>query len=1245
MAGHPIVNLSESLRPYAPCDLLTSAAGLQLMPENADQALRLEALAHAIASLPLEMSKPNISGSRFRAICNSPPLGSVAPMEDPFPNPFTEAVAFHGGNFVVFPGVIEDAAFIFRHIARGLFLAPQAFPSEDFIVQGRSIILGVLALSNEIARRIGIPRGLSPVARHMDPLVIPASQKLAILKDAVSFNHTHLSRVFGRLRVDPTALAILTTDFGAYDASQFQPSSGLLSTTPIVRTPDRWIIALPGSLLSASWTALIRLAHALGVRPALAEYFHESVWGSARESLESLGHRPIPSPMPDALAASCVREGFFSLDSDKLLHVILVTDFLDAYDPAEPFGEWPIGTVRDQVLGRIRRVREHLRSLDQPPSEVLSLFLTEGVGRGFVTGLDHPDGYESLRLYMAVANLETITMLEGRNPLLLLKYARAVDRLLDRSKVICFSELDRFALYRENDHCFYLGDDRRPDLLNISTDMGGHLRCEVARKFDWHAAVSFDPGRYTEVAALHGTSGVPLYISRRILGTRTRRPAILVEGYTHPIWIIGPPYEDDASLVGDGNIPFVFASAVAYWLWQMTPSLSDDVQAIVTLSPVIVELTFDGDFMDGPDDNVERDGPVASVTIDQAATSVMVSVNRTIGRYLNRADNSGERALMIHVLEGIRQLLPHQDRPRLSDQVISQYVERHAPLGQKKMILLLRSSVTPSLDLSGLPPYRAVQSADENNLWDELGTHLSEVKGLTLGPIPDFQINGTFKECVSYFYKAFSDLVSSLDPTGLLEWLVSFHETLVYEVESTRMTIPTRLACFSDVVEMSSMLSKELPERFKASVSARFLIEFVTAQPPKGNRPMSLEIYDRLLALASEIVDFGQFSDLVQYNLAKVEISMLSSGRLGIGRDQYDKARRSFLPVQARGEIGRAIRSHHRYWRQPDSNPNRSDPAPFTEFDKASRAEFGFTLTEFSQFCSEILTISRSLDPVVCRLPLGDLLDRLRAELEWPGELTSQMLDMLTLNPRPDFLCPQKPYQREDVYPWRYNRALSYIRRPFLLRDTKGGPEILWGPRQIYASHQNLFGLCTSGRLRAKSLEMKQFASRLLNEQGEIFNDAVADLLALDQKLMVRRRLKKIPALRGQLEKLGDVDVFVIDQSKRRVHVVECKDLEGARTPFEMSNELTNFFKGSGGKPSIVAKHQRRVDWIRDNLDEVLRSFGIERTGNWRVGSMIVIDRELFTPFLHASPVPIVPMEQLRDVPASEIGKFISKHI
>jgi len=111
---------------------------------------------------------------------------------------------------------------------------------------------------------------------------------------------------------------------------------------------------------------------------------------------------------------------------------------------------------------------------------------------------------------------------------------------------------------------------------------------------------------------------------------------------------------------------------------------------------------------------------------------------------------------------------------------------------------------------------------------------------------------------------------------------------------------------------------------------------------------------------------------------------------------------------------------------------------------------------------------------------------------------------------------------------------------------------------------------------------------------------------------------------------LGDIDVLVADNQLKKLLVIECKDLALARTSFEMSCELTTLFIGSTQKKSIVETHQRKTRWVCKNLGQILSWLGVD-SGGWTVHPLIVVDREMFTPYLKRSPVPIVPLEKLKD--------------
>lgn len=59
--------------------------------------------------------------------------------------------------------------------------------------------------------------------------------------------------------------------------------------------------------------------------------------------------------------------------------------------------------------------------------------------------------------------------------------------------------------------------------------------------------------------------------------------------------------------------------------------------------------------------------------------------------------------------------------------------------------------------------------------------------------------------------------------------------------------------------------------------------------------------------------------------------------------------------------------------------------------------------------------------------------------------------------------------------------------------------------------------------------------------------------------------------------------------------------------------------------------HKRRTDWVREHLTELLDWLKIKPTKGWKIESLIVVDRELFTPYLQDSPISIIAIEKLRD--------------
>lgn len=117
------------------------------------------------------------------------------------------------------------------------------------------------------------------------------------------------------------------------------------------------------------------------------------------------------------------------------------------------------------------------------------------------------------------------------------------------------------------------------------------------------------------------------------------------------------------------------------------------------------------------------------------------------------------------------------------------------------------------------------------------------------------------------------------------------------------------------------------------------------------------------------------------------------------------------------------------------------------------------------------------------------------------------------LSPRSDFLVPPQPYSSSDVYPWRFNRGLSYIRRPLLKVEHTSGDELIWGNRHLYHSHGYLFDLIVTSRIFAQSAKMRELIGKFNRERGDTFNDDVAKVrpvvLAADLVLANDKRARR----------------------------------------------------------------------------------------------------------------------------------------
>ena len=1143
----------------------------------------------------------------------------VVQREDPFPGQFTECVTCANRAFIVFPGPVDDATFVLRRTIDALFSPPPPLANVAFLTEARGLLLLVMTLSDGVARRAGLPYGVDPQS-VLASVVMPADeQSLSRGKQAVYVPRKAWVAMCNACTVSPETACLLVRPVNV-DLPDLDDPTIVWHTRPIVETEDGYIVAVPGMLLLALHRALMRLATLRGAREAFANAYNDALWNSATASLFDLWHWPVPPLLPAAQGLPGCREGFFTLDTDKLAYTVLLPDPLEPGDDDVPWAR-SLQDLSVPLQERLLEVVSAMKVAGLADGVLLLVFLQSMGGQGRLQLDEALIGQPVLLL--SVADVQTLGLLECRCPLLLWQFARAAMRIRRHVEVVALSMFDEFAHYRGNGYGYPHADGPEEEaVFFFGAHESGALRRTALRKRSWHGVPSFDDG-VIEVMARYDTPAVPIYTpTTRLL----ERVALLVEGFALPVWIIGPAATCGEDLLRQEGY-LQFASLIAYWLWQCAPALTPLFVALKSRFPQVrIHLRIGSPYLA----EALLDGPLVEIHPDPHAGMLHVRLREGIRALLNASDNSGEMALMTRVVHGLVTLVPDSDRRQWLDGDIALLLQPFAIPPWKKHALVLPAKAHPMLDQRGIPEYRALQEADRQDVLEDLASYLLGEGGLRPGPIDPAQAKDVLNGMVKWLFGKLKAIVSSLEPEDLLEGLIAYQESATQEAANHAISGPAYRACWNSVPELLAEFDLDSPSLALTLLASRFIIEYVIAQPPAGDRVMSLATYDRLQALAALLIDIGRRSDLLKYGLDEAQLFLHPSGRLVTAPPSARSATATFIDASREEERARAIEGFPRWWDYIDGAPARS--ALFDQLDAACVAEFNFTFTDLQRLLTEAANFGGEIDPAVACMPREQVVVALAQRLTWSPERVSAALDLLTICPRSNFLNPGG-LAASDVYPWRFNRALSYLRRPFLQRDRAGVRELLWGSRHIANAQWYLWELLRTGRLHARSKAMLDLLSMFCNEQGKRFNDEVADLLGRKHGLIVHRRVRDIGLLKGMAGPPGDIDVLVAQPDQRRVLVLECKDLVMGRMPHELAVERDKLFRGQGGGPSAIEKHLRRVAWVREHLDAVVAWLNLGAAIGWEVEGMVVLDQELLTPYLENLPTTIVTLDRMLRMP------------
>jgi hypothetical protein len=1231
---HELDLLKEEFKKYNLSELIPMLSGLQLLPENQSHTVRLEMAIQIACSLQSE-GELSIDPIHLRDILNKylPTDGDIGILEDPPESLFTENIVIYGGNYVVYPGVTEET-YILSALLESIHLNESYFPI-DFDLDVWPSALSLLALSNEIAKRAGHCRNMTSPDTWRTDIVSTDGNEIQKLTSSVVFTKKEVDELLIKHGLANESLTPFIIPAGDDVFANPSVTNNPLISRPLIEIENKIVVANPGSIVSCLRHFIWVAAYKHNAFKILAEKYKNVLWKNTQEYFRLMQFKPLNIDLPALKDNLPIKEQVFRIDSDKLAYVQLTVDNGDGYSAKDPYEEWKPAILDRDIFSRDKSVNQYLKKInDFSNNDIFVIKVFGRIGRPSQIVIQSQG---NRILPISIEDLEVVSKLGDLDSLALWKYAKAETKY-NFSPFSTF--LDKFSLYYEHNHSFYINDKKKPTHLYLLPGYGLNSKIKVKHMWDKHASLTGSSANFIVVVRRYLESDIPIYVPEYSFGRFSYQ---LIEGYLQPIWV-EPTLEITRCFPELNTTNLEFTETFSYWLWQLTPGLKEHLSPLGrTPITIMFSLGEPEKWVNLKKSKINTESSSLCFNWKISDSSIEFTIPREIEPFLQRHDNLGERLMLESLMQAFGELLESKNLHNTLDIVeIKRFLDIHAPFGNKKKIFTVDTSYSVRLDNRYIPIVRKLQKHDVEEQLDELANELNKQKYPVAKVIESrIEKEKLCEKIVDIYYARLKSIIQMYSWESLIKRFITYNEALSHYKALKDLTTATTIECFTGVPLKVAEELEETQVITSTALSLRTLIEIVSAETPKGNKDLSVADFDMLLAIADRLINWSMVSDHIHTKIIDHELSILESGRIGVDKEAFDKVYNPFMKNKILEHLEHSISSFKSNLILNQEKKTDLDPI----YEAAFKAEFGLSLSQIVDFHLSLIEIGSEQQVAAPSLYLSDLKLKLKEILKWGNETIEQAIELFSLRPRKKWEIPPKGFESNDILPWKYNRRLSYIRRPLIIGPKiEENPLVFWGPCHVEEACINLIGLVTTGRYHNKntSKEMDSLIGTIINEKGKRFEQKVEQWFIDNTSWKVYHEVPIKPREKLNAEiNLGDIDVLVIDEEGKRILLVECKNLNCGRNPQEIANEIERLIGDSKEDKSLTKKHIKRHEWVKANVDVLIRAYGLKNE-LFLVDSLFIVSNEIPAPYIRAMPLPFIAYSQLVRKGLSSLDEILS---
>ena len=432
----------------------------------------------------------------------------------------------------------------------------------------------------------------------------------------------------------------------------------------------------------------------------------------------------------------------------------------------------------------------------------------------------------------------------------------------------------------------------------------------------------------------------------------------------------------------------------------------------------------------------------------------------------------------------------------------------------------------------------------------------------------------TTMKILEYLNSRLFKIISEINTKSLLIPLLELHHGTIFWIHTIRGRYNATQSIFNFLDINDDAQYQTIMEYTGINHYTKCIIEnMIIKGNITGRKKWSVDQIDEIFAIIKHLDGFGRYLDMFTFGGEGFNLRVLPNGRVVLPIEEIEKRHAYYYRMlDDELNLNDSYNKVHKYL-DVDVFDFESD-----SFQEIFNAEFGITyriylniinyVFEFYMLDEKAVTVC-SEDNFKADILKGSLSDEEYDSFKESFFLYPKLKDMIGKDELSQF-------RDSDLYPNRYNRKLSVSYRPFILL----GDKIYFSAKSVYQSVFILYQQIEEGKYRASSKELISFLSKINNKKGTAFTEKI-EMLYKSYDSLASYREKDIGPnkILQHTERLGDIDILIINKGLKHIICLEAKNYVASRTFFDMERDSIKIQKD-------LEKVKRRDEWCKQNIHQ-----------------------------------------------------------